>query len=178
MVTAMPLRMTQRNACGTMVPRVCMGRTCGQGAMGFSLMEVLTVCVVMTILFAIAVPNVRQFVLSQKVSTAASDLFLAMTLARSEAIKRNADVAITPASGGWSNGWTITTGATTIQNQAAYSGITIAPQSGSASAITYKGTGRLSAAVSPLSVTTSSGNAARCISINISGLPQSAQGSC
>jgi len=145
-------------------------------ARGFSLIELMVVVAIAAIMAGIAVPSFKGFVSGQRVKTAASDFVMAAIFARSEAIKRNANVTITPATGGasgWKDGWSVAVGATQLSQQQAYSGLTL---SGPASAITYTGTGRLSAPVTTLAITGSDGST-RCVAFDLSGMPKSTKSS-
>ncbi len=146
---------------------------------GFSLIELMVVVAIAAIVAGVGVPSFTSFIAGQRVKTAAGDFAMAAVHARSEAIKRNADVSVTAASsgaGGWKDGWTVAVaGGTQLSTQSAYSGLTF---SGPASAITYKSTGRLSASVTGMTITGSDGSAVRCVSFDLSGLPTSKQGAC
>jgi type IV fimbrial biogenesis protein FimT len=144
---------------------------------GFTLIELMVVVALAAILAAIAAPSFKSFVSGQRVKTAASDFAMAAILARSEAIKRNADVtitAVTPGDAtGWEDGWTVAVGGTALSQQQAYAGVTFA---GPATAITYKGSGRLSAAVDTMTITGTDGSV-RCVAFDLSGMPKSSKSS-
>ena len=145
-------------------------------ANGFSLIELMIVVALVAIMAGLAAPSFRSFISGQRVKTAASDVATAAVFARSEAIKRNANVTITPVTsgaGGWKDGWSVAVGATQLSQQQAYSGLTL---SGPASAITYTGTGRLSAPVTTLAITGSDGST-RCVAFDLSGMPKSTKSS-
>ena len=145
---------------------------------GFTLIELMVVVALAALLLGIGVPSFTGFIAGQRVKTAASDFSMAAVFARSEAIKRNADVTVTAVSSGadgWKDGWTVASGGTPLSIQSAYSGLTF---SGPSSAITYKSTGRLSAAVSNMTITGQSGSTVRCVSFDLSGLPKSKLGAC
>ena len=147
---------------------------------GFTLIELMITLSILVILLTIAVPSFRQFVQAQRVKTTSFDLFAAITYARSEALKRNGDVTLSAATGGWANGWSISAGSATLRTQSgpdASVAITA-----SANSLTYGRDGRtngtaattLQLAPNP-SVTWIS---PRCISIDLSGRPNSKKGSC
>lgn len=147
-------------------------------ARGFTLIELMVVVTLAALLLGIGVPSFKGFIASQRVKTAASEFSMAAVLARSEAIKRNADVTITAASAGatgWKDGWTVAAGGTQLSVQPAYSGLTF---EGPEAAITYQSSGRLSAAVTGMTITGNSGSAVRCVSFDLSGLPKSQLGAC
>ena len=132
---------------------------------------------ILGILASIAVPNYSSFVANQRVKTASFDVMSAMVLARSEALKRNTNVTVTPTTGttDWASGWSVTAG-TTLNQQAAFRNLTI---TGPAS-LSYNSSGRLNttAAASISISSTVSGATPRCISIDLSGRPNSKKGAC
>lgn len=143
---------------------------------GFTLIELMVVVALAAIMASLAAPSFKSFVSGQRVKTAASDFAMAAILARSEAIKRNADVTITPATSGatgWKDGWSVAVGGTQLSQQQAYTGVTF---SGPSSAITYTGAGRLGAAVTIMTITGSDGSA-RCVAFDLSGMPKSSKSS-
>ncbi|WP_279330984.1 GspH/FimT family pseudopilin [Solimonas fluminis] len=82
-------------------------------ARGFSLMELLITIAVIGILMGIAIPSFRQAALASELRATANSLLVATVAARSEAIKRNAVVALCPSSNGsscggtWEQGWIV-----------------------------------------------------------------------
>ena len=130
---------------------------------------------ILGILASIAVPNYSSFVANQRVKTASFDVMSAMVLARSEALKRNTNVTVTPTTGSdWASGWSVTAG-TTLNQQAAFRNMTI---TGPAS-LSYNSSGHLNAAVDRILIEiTISGATPRCISIDLSGRPNSKKGAC
>lgn len=149
---------------------------------GFTLAELLIGVAIIGILAAFAVPSFNNMMVNERIKSASFDITAALTLARSEAIKQNGAVTLTPTSGttAWAGGWT-TTGpdAAVITTQAAYpSSIVI---TGSATSIVYNRSGRSStAAMVTLQVAPSSGSSVspRCISVALTGQPKSVLGSC
>ncbi|MGB0218760.1 MAG: GspH/FimT family pseudopilin [Sinimarinibacterium flocculans] len=61
---------------------------------GFTLLELLVAAAVLSIIAAVAVPSYRNLIQRNRVVTDANALLTTLTLARSEAIKRNDQVAI------------------------------------------------------------------------------------
>jgi type IV fimbrial biogenesis protein FimT len=145
---------------------------------GFTLVELMITLAVLGILITIGVPSFNDLVQNQRVKAATSDIYSSLTLARSEAIKRNAEVNIVRNGSSWSNGWTVqTTDATPVplKSQAAFTDITVSAAS-SESVIRYRRDGRLNTSApnmpAPSVVVSLSGNSnviARCIAVDPSG---------
>lgn len=148
-------------------------------SVGFSLIELLVTLAIAAIFAAVAAPSFRDFVAGQRVKTASYDISYTLTGVRSEALKRNLSVVLAPSAGGWQNGWTITAGVggTTLGQHEAFADVTIA---GPAVNLTYNSSGRLASAVTPFTVSSSVSStvSARCINIDLSGLPTSKAGAC
>jgi type IV fimbrial biogenesis protein FimT len=154
---------------------------------GFTMIELLTVVSIVAVLAAVGIPSLLDTVRSAQLRSASSQLYDALLLARSEAVKRNIEVdvqpgtsCVTPASSNtaaWTTGWSVWTitlaGAcdTVQQNFPATTNIGITPAAGG---ISYLPTGR---------ITTTSTNSfdfksiksatipERCIVISASGQP-------
>lgn len=93
----------------------------GYGA-GFTIIELMITVAVASILLAIAVPSFNQMIVSGRLTAQSNEMIAAISLARSEAIKRNASVRLcrvsqandtncAGASATWQN-WAILTGTT------------------------------------------------------------------
>ena len=153
---------------------------------GFNLIEVIIVVTIAGVLAAAAAPSFRGFIATQRVKTASFDLIAALTQTRSEAVKRNANVSMTAAGGGWNNGWTIASGATTLGAKSPYTGLTIFAcvlgvdcTSTTITTITYRGDGRLGTAAPNFKVNASAFSVTpRYICLSLSGQPSSKTGSC
>jgi type IV fimbrial biogenesis protein FimT len=82
---------------------------------GVTLIELLVTLSVLSILLTVGVPSFNQFSTSSRLNSFSNTLFSHMTLARSEAIKRNSRVVICKSSdglscansGSWSQGWIV-----------------------------------------------------------------------
>jgi type IV fimbrial biogenesis protein FimT len=61
---------------------------------GFTLVELMVTVAVLAVVSAIAAPNFKRLILSNRLSTVANDVVLAVNTARMEAIKRNATVLV------------------------------------------------------------------------------------
>lgn len=147
-----------------------------QGYRGFTLIELLITISIAAILLAVAAPSFRDLIAGQRIKTASYDVLSVLTYARSEAIKRNGPVIVAPLTSGWQNGWKVTFGGgNPLKQQDAFSGLAI---TGPASII-YSSDGRIASSQSfQISSSVNTGLTARCISIDLSGLPYSKIGNC
>ncbi|HJV85913.1 MAG TPA: GspH/FimT family pseudopilin [Noviherbaspirillum sp.] len=145
---------------------------------GFTLTELLVTMTISAILLGIGIPSFTSFIGSQGATTASHDVTSMLTLARSEAIKRNTNVVATPVSGDWKNGWTVDVTAggttTTLNKQAAYKGLAI---TSSVTSVTYGSNGRIQGSTVPTFEITGNSHT-RCVKVTLSGLPNSKTGSC
>jgi type IV fimbrial biogenesis protein FimT len=145
---------------------------------GFTAVEMMVVVALVAILTMVAAPYMGDMVKRQRLRTASFDVFSSLTLARSEAIKRNVNVTMTPAASGWLGGWSVTdANGNVVHTQSAMEGFGITgPDS-----VTFNSAGRLTAAVDPfaLSATPSNGTTQyRCVTIDLSGRPVSTEAAC
>lgn len=108
---------------------------------GYTVVELMSSLTVVAILCGLSVPGMTGLMLDTRAKTAAIDVYSTMVYARSEAIKRNANVDVIPNGGNWKNGWTVQVGGTVLKTVApATSGLDdiTAPAT-----LTYSGDGRL-----------------------------------
>jgi type IV fimbrial biogenesis protein FimT len=142
---------------------------------GFTLVELLIVMTILGIMMALGIPSFQNFIGSQRAKSVSSDLMTSLLMARSEAIKRNTDVTVTPLTANtWTSGWTVAAGATTIQTAAAIDNLTLTSPTSTPS-VTFKGTGRPSAAAK-WQITSST--TSRCVKLDSSGSPSASSGTC
>ncbi len=146
---------------------------CGAAeAKGFTLVELMIAISVLGILSAVALPSLTDLVRGQRVKSATSDVFASLIYARSEAIKRAADVRIVPNTPDWATGWRVQdTGGNTLKVQDAIAGVTVSP---AAATITFRRDGRLTAVATVefvLSSPASTAITARCVRLSPSGRP-------
>ena len=72
---------------------------------GFTLVELMIGILLVAILLGIGVPSFRNVIADQRLRAASTDMRIALTTARSEAVKRNRSVFLSPPAGGWGDGW-------------------------------------------------------------------------
>ena len=75
---------------------------------GFTLIELMIVIAIAGILVAMALPYMRDIILSQRIKAAVTEAHLSLLLARSEAIKRNANIEVGMTGATWDLGWQVT----------------------------------------------------------------------
>ncbi len=144
---------------------------------GFTLIELMTVIAVASVMMAVGIPSFKSFVAGQRVKTTTGEFASAAVFARSEAIKRNAEVGLFAADGGWVNGWSVKVGTTSLSVQEAYPGVSM---SSVVTEVVYLGSGRLKeqALATTLQVSGAGTDAVRCVAFDLSGLPKTRLGAC
>ena len=148
---------------------------------GFTATEIMIVVAIVGILTAIAAPNMATMIKVQRVRTAAFDIVAGLTLARSEALKRNSSITITPTAGSWGSGWTAKDAAGNVLQQQGPFSCSSCSFTGPAN-IVYTASGRLPVGSSPpqFSITSTDVETSkyRCIDVDLSGRPVSKTGAC
>ncbi|OIN91565.1 MAG: hypothetical protein AUJ20_10565 [Comamonadaceae bacterium CG1_02_60_18] len=85
------------------------------GESGFTLIELLVTLAIVVVLVALAAPSFQQLLASTSMTSQANEFLAALNYTRSEAVKRNTQVAMCKSStgtacvtaGGWQQGWII-----------------------------------------------------------------------
>ncbi len=72
---------------------------------GVTLIELAVVMVIVGLVIVFAAPSFSQFLAGQNAGRTTRDLYASLTLARSEAIKRNRRVTLDAIGGDWTAGW-------------------------------------------------------------------------
>lgn len=145
---------------------------------GISMIEVMITVAIVAVLAAVAMPGMTSLIASQRLKAASSDLYTSLLLARSEAIKRNTEIEISPSASGWAGGWTVARAdgeGEPMQVHGAFPAITISgPDS-----LSYTGNGRLEGVTSPEFELSGEGtDNLRCVEVDLSGRPSTKQSAC
>jgi len=138
-------------------------------AAGFTIIEILFALTILAIMATLAAPSFRDFVAGQRIRAASYDVSSALMLARSEAVKRNGTVVLSPQGGNWANGWSLVAGTATLAQHEAFPDLAI---DGPSASVTYVSSGRVSAPVTrfAISSTTATTAARRCIRVDLTGM--------
>lgn len=147
-------------------------------ARGFTLPELLTVVGIVAILAAVGAPAYSSLIASMRARSLSSDLYAALSLTRSEAIKRNAEVALVPVRARqWQHGWSIPDPANAgrkLDDHPAVPGATVTgPDS-----VIYLPNGRIKNAAMPAFDIALGSGQRRCIKLELSGRANQSNTSC
>jgi type IV fimbrial biogenesis protein FimT len=145
---------------------------------GFSLIELVTVLAVAAVLVTLALPSFSNLISANRARGATTDLYVALTKTRSEALKRNANVTLSPNAAGWQAGWQILdANGNVLDTHAAVNGVTIT--NGPANVI-YQSSGRVQGNTAQAFLITGSGSspAQRCVSTAPNGRPYIKSSAC
>jgi type IV fimbrial biogenesis protein FimT len=152
---------------------------------GFTAAEILIVLAIVALIAMFAFPAMTSLMAVQGVRSSSYDLFADLTYARSEAIARGANVAVTAASGtDWKQGWKIESpvaGGALLRSQPARGSAIVF--TGSDTSLTFDRTGRATSGATitwNIVPTDSSANDSqkRCVRLDPSGRARSVTGAC
>lgn len=88
------------------IPRVSPARRSAAVA-GFTLIELMVAVAVAGVLVGVGLPEFMQSLQNSRVKGAGTDMFLSLILARSEAIKRSANIDLVRGGSAWTDGWSV-----------------------------------------------------------------------
>ena len=139
---------------------------------GFTLTELMIVVVVVGILASLAAPSFSELIKSQRIKSMATDINASLTLARSEAIKRNRNVTLAPTTAGsWQGGWQIAdpdNAGSYIEVHSAFANLTVTGPDD----VIYRSSGRIQGSTAPaFNISAAGTSAQRCVSVDLSGRP-------
>lgn len=153
---------------------------------GLTLIEVMVTIAVMVVILTIGIPSFNSVIEQNRATVAANDLLGSLQLARSEAVRLNEPVTITP-SNGWS-GWKVeyTVESTDENGKPIVKSIVLRERSGvnatisntlNLNSLEFLPTGRLAEGTATFKVKVSNA-AVRCVSVAITGASQVKQDGC
>mgnify|MGYP000002103982 CR=1 FL=1 len=145
---------------------------------GFTLVELMITIVVLGILIGLAAPAFRVFLADQRIRAASMDLQMALTMARSEAIKRNTRIDLARSNGtDWSDGWRVPDpNDVTLLTYTPVADVTV---TGPAGDITFRPSGRaVTGASFRVTVAGLASATPSCITLDSSGRAEGGQGTC
>lgn len=83
---------------------------------GFTLIELMVTLVVAAILLTVAVPSFQRVSANNALKSTAHDLAATINTARMQSMSTRSEIVISPAAGGWENGWTLVYPANTSES--------------------------------------------------------------
>ncbi len=142
------------------------------------MIETMIVVVVASTLAAVGVPSLRHLSASQNVRAAAARLQSSLMLTRAEALKRNANVSVSPVlTGQWNAGWKVVNpdNGNNVSTYGALSSVTITGPG----SVVFRGSGRVSdTADAMFRLTSVDSTEMRCVQITLSGVPTITSSGC
>ncbi len=145
---------------------------------GFTLVELVVTIAIVGILASVAIPSFSSSIATTRARSVATDLYMSLVKARSEAVKRNTAVIVGPSESGWNKGWTVYPANAedkVLENHSISAAVTITGPG----TIRYNSSGRVTGEVSfNISATMGSATAERCVAISLSGLPTIKSAAC
>jgi len=152
---------------------------------GFTLVELIIGIALLAILLSVAIPSYQNVIANQSVNAAATALQSAISLARSEAIKRNRSVTLRPAiEGEWTDGWLIANPDSPDEDDAALhlerlTGKVVVEASDDGG-LQFNGSGRLAGDTSRTFQigSVSDEDQQRCVTVGLDGRPARRSGGC
>jgi len=144
---------------------------------GLTLIELMVTLAVIAVLVAIGLPRLQGMSAGNRMASTINSLAADLALARSEAINRNRDFAITAQPGGWANGWIVSapimaSAPIPINNFSSRgpvpNGMTLV-ESGGFLTITYRNTGIRANTANLTFTLCDTGKSSRIININATG---------
>lgn len=154
-----------------------------RGGGGFTLIEAIVVVALLAIVATIAAPSFRSFIGTMNSKSAAFDLINDLTVARSEAIKRNGNTTLVPVAGDWAKGWQVQDAGGVVLRERPALTSALSVSGAAVAGVQFRPNGRLSADIVDTNQSwsissTISGVTARCVIVSPTGSARSKPGGC
>lgn len=148
-------------------------------ARGFTMPELLTVVAIVAILASVAAPAFSSMIASARGRSVSSELYASLARARSEAIKRNTEVALVPVTARqWQDGWSIPDPGAQARKLVDHPAVAGATVSGPASVV-FLPNGRIKNGGRPaFDIALSGDSRHRCVRVDLSGRPNQSSSTC
>lgn len=146
---------------------------------GFTLVELMMTITVVVVLTLIALPYLGTFLQSQQVKNAAMDISSSVSFARSEAIKRNAQIDIVPNGGTWVSGWKVQSSGTSLRSYDAYGNLSVTATN--VGPLSFGGDGRMVTSANSFQIQPSASSSKQpplCVAVGTSGHVTTTGGPC
>lgn len=156
---------------------------------GFTLLELMVVVAIAAILASLAAPSFSSLIASQRLRSASFDLVSDLLVARSEALKLQQVVVLTPSttsSDGWAGGWSVNAGsyagAVITTRSGLPDAVRVVPEPSTLTSLSFGPNGRLTASAAFTVRGEADDQASKktwsCVRLDAIGRPKSSKGEC
>ncbi len=140
--------------------------TTGLPMRGFTVIELVVTLSVLVLVSTLAAPMYGSILASNQTRSTAYSLVSALSFARSEAVKRNATVSVTPVGAGWQEGWEVESGGNILSKREPAPSLVL---SGPLAGVSYQPNGRLTTPGVVLFTVSAATGYTRCVVIDPGG---------
>ncbi|NEX60289.1 GspH/FimT family pseudopilin [Noviherbaspirillum galbum] len=139
---------------------------------GLTMVEVLITLAVGGVMFSMAGPAFTEMIARQRMKSAATDIYIALAKARSEALRLNANVTLQAVNASqWDQGWYIADPDASVSKKLLEHGAT-SRIAITGSNVTYRPSGRITGSTAPsFSISSTAATTKMCVNVDLSGRP-------
>jgi type IV fimbrial biogenesis protein FimT len=157
--------------------------TRARASSGFTLIECMVVVAMVAVVASIAAPSFRSFIGTMNSKSAAFDLISDLTVARSEAIKRNQTTTLAPVAGDWAKGWQVLDAGNNVLRERAALTSALSVSGAAVAGVAFTPNGRMADDTADGNLkwsisSTISGVTPRCVVVTPTGTARSKSGGC